>query len=717
MALTLAEYAAIKQLPLEFLKSLGLRNTPYSGAPAVRIPYFGRDGEKVAVKFRVAAEGDNKLLWKRGAKPCLYGLDRHSVAVDAGFVVIVEGESDTQTALHHGIPVLGLPGATNWDEARDAPHFDDIPLIYVVIEPDRGGETVKGWLATSAIRSKARLVHLPLKDLSALHLKHPDPEEFRKAWDAALQSAIPVEETDEERLARLAGLSPLQYDRVRKEEAAAAGVGLGALDDAVKKHRAEHVSTDADGMPEFLRDTEPWSDRVDGAELLNRIVETIEQHMVLPKGAASAIALWVVHCHAHDCFAISPILSITSPAPECGKSTLLTIISAMVPRALAASNVTPSTIFRAVEAWRPTLLIDEADTFLTENHEMRGILNSGHQKATAYVLRSVDTGDGFEPQRYRTWAPKAIAMIKTMSATLVSRSIRIELQRKARGANVKSLRADRLDHLAPLGQQAARWVADHQIQLAAHDPDMPAELGNRLADNWRPLITIADVAGGDWPERAREIARGDRVPVGELGIMLLEDIKRIFEAERVDRIPSAVLANKLVLEEDKPWVEYSYGKQISTRQIAELLAPFKIIPNTIRVGTTTPKGYLLKQFLDAFAVYTPDLSATPPQASESAKNQEKSSATEEIVLRHKKPERSSNSAACGGVAAKTLPSGEHHKNSPPKANGNGRNRCGHCGGSGDHIFKALDPDSNSHGWFHRECLKARAADHQKGPLS
>src|SRR5262245_40648769 len=162
--------------------------------------------------------------------------------------------------------------------------------------------------------------------------------------------------------------------------------------------------------------------------------------MILPKAAAASIALWVLHAHAHGCFAISPILGITSPTPECGKSSLLTIISAMVPRALAASNLTASTIFRAVEAWRPTLLVDEADTYLVENNELRGILNSGHQRATAYVLRSVDTGKGHEPQRYCTWAATAIALIGKLPSTLNSRAIRIELQRKSRNAEINEIK-------------------------------------------------------------------------------------------------------------------------------------------------------------------------------------------------------------------------------------------------------------------------------------
>jgi putative DNA primase/helicase len=661
----------------------------------------------------------------QGITPLPYRLPELLKAIQTGArVLITEGEKDVDRAAEIGITATCNHGGAGKFNVALVEHFRGA-RITIIPDNDRAGRGHCKVVATALQGTAASIdvLELPVPekgDLADWLDAGGTAEQLlalpTRSLDEWLAPQPVVAETDDERLARLAALSPLELDRVIKAEAVAAGVSVRTLTAEVKRLRGERI-TEVDDVPEFLIDPEPWPEPVDGADLLNRIVDSINMHMVLQKGAAASIALWVLHAHAHDLFPISPILGITSPTPECGKSSLLTIISAMVPRALSASNVTASTIFRAVEAWRPTLLIDEADTFLSENQELRGILNSGHQRATAYVLRSVDTGSGHEPRRYATWCAKGVAMIGRLPSTLNSRAIRIELQRKARGASVKPLRADRLDHLTPLGQMAARWAADHEIQLGAIDPEMPPELGNRLADNWRPLIAIADVAGGDWPECAREIARGDRVPVDELGIMLLEDIKKIFGSERVDRIPSTILANKLVLEEDRPWVEYSYGKPISTRQIAELLSPFKIVPNTIRVGTTTPKGYLLKQFLEAFSVYTPDLSATPPQASESAKNQEKSSATEEIVLRHKKPERSSNSAACGGVAAKTLPSGEHHKNSPPKANGNGRNRCGHCGGSGDHIFKALDPDSNSHGWFHRECLKARAADHQKGPLS
>jgi putative DNA primase/helicase len=441
----------------------------------------------------------------------------------------------------------------------------------------------------------------------------------------------------------------------------------------------------------------------------------------MPRDAAESLALWVLHAHAHDIFLISPVLGITSPTPECGKSTLLTIVGAMVPRALTASNITTSGVFRAVEKWRPTLLIDEADTFIGVNDEMRGVLNSGHQKVSAYVIRIVDTGSDHEPRLYRTWAPKAIAMIGKMPSTLTSRSIRIELQKKQPGANVKPLRTDRLDHLKPLLQQAARWVADNKIKLGATDPDMPAGIGNRTADNWRPLIAIADVAGGDWPERARRIAVGDKMPVQEAAILLLHDIQKIFETERVPKIASQELANKLVGAGDELWVEYRHGKQITQRQIAELLEPFRITPKNIRFGTVVQRGYQLEQFKEAFSSYTPVFAATALQASETAENEAKSSATADSHVADKNDEKTSNSAGCSAVAAKTPPAEEPEQKTPwQAAEGNGYYACAHCGEAGeigDQLVSALIPGRNQHGWLHRRCRRDLTLQNKQGQPS
>ncbi len=129
---TVAAYAALKQLPESFLRSLGLADIRHQGAPALRIPYRDRGGAETAVRIRRLL-GDSRscgprFLWRRGDRPQLYGLERLG---SPDHVVLVEGESDCHTLWHHGIPALGLPGAGTWNEEREGPHVDGIARVIV----------------------------------------------------------------------------------------------------------------------------------------------------------------------------------------------------------------------------------------------------------------------------------------------------------------------------------------------------------------------------------------------------------------------------------------------------------------------------------------------------------------------------------------------------------------------------------------------------------
>jgi hypothetical protein len=193
---TLAQYAAAKRLPLDFLQSLGLTEITYEGYPAVRIPYLDVGGLPGAVQFRLALEKsaageDNRFRFKSGDKPTLYGLSRLDRVRAARRAVLVEGASDCHTLWWHGIPALGLPGAGIWREDW-AGYFEDIDRIDVVIEPDQGGRAVRAWLDTSRLRERAYLVQLGAhKDPSALHVAlKGDPAAFVAAWGAAVEPAI-----------------------------------------------------------------------------------------------------------------------------------------------------------------------------------------------------------------------------------------------------------------------------------------------------------------------------------------------------------------------------------------------------------------------------------------------------------------------------------------------------------------------------------------------
>jgi hypothetical protein len=194
----LENYGQAKALPVEFLKKLGLTDRKYQGREAVRIPYRTEAGEEGSVRFRIALqkseEGDERFRWRTGSKATLYGLWRLEKIRKVGWVVLVEGESDTHTLWYHGFPALGIPGIDTWKEAW-VEHLEGVERIYVVIEPDEGGATLKDKLSTSSIRDRLHVLDLDqYKDASELHVA--DPELFRERFTHALKNAMPWTELE-----------------------------------------------------------------------------------------------------------------------------------------------------------------------------------------------------------------------------------------------------------------------------------------------------------------------------------------------------------------------------------------------------------------------------------------------------------------------------------------------------------------------------------------
>lgn len=190
---TLAAYAAAKRLPVDFLKSLGLTDFSYLSAPAIRVPYMLQDGSEGPVRFRLAlGKGPvERFKWKTGSKVQLYGLNRLASAHRDGSVTLSEGESDAQTLWYHDEPAVGIPGAGNWRDERDAPHLQGIATVHVVEEPDRGGVTLLDKLKRSTLRDQMRIVRLgECKDVSGLYLA--DPERFRERWERAKAESEPL---------------------------------------------------------------------------------------------------------------------------------------------------------------------------------------------------------------------------------------------------------------------------------------------------------------------------------------------------------------------------------------------------------------------------------------------------------------------------------------------------------------------------------------------
>jgi len=205
---------------------------------------------------------------------------------------------------------------------------------------------------------------------------------------------------------------------------------------------------------------------------------------------------------------------------------------------LPASNVTPATLFRSVEKYRPTLLIDEADSFLKGNDELRGILNSGHTRAMGFILRSA--GDDHEPRQFNTFAPKIIAQIKQLPATLEDRSITIPMSRKRTSERVERLQLSKLrKECRTLRQKCLRWAKDQEPYLKEARPDIAEDLNDRAWDNWEPLLAIADVCGhGDKARTAALELSGQSPEENEIGVLLLTAIREILDNQNIEKIAS-----------------------------------------------------------------------------------------------------------------------------------------------------------------------------------
>jgi putative DNA primase/helicase len=417
------------------------------------------------------------------------------------------------------------------------------------------------------------------------------------------------------RLAALQESAPLEYDRERTREARRLRVRTRTLDNAVAGLVTNNSGKQLAGSALEFPEPEPWPAAIDGAELLDELTTAFRRHLVLPDGAAEAMSLWTIFSYCLDAFRSNPRLAFISTTKRCGKSTALDMLAQLVSRPLSTSNISGAGVFRIIDLAHPTLLIDEADTFLPENEVLRGVLNSGHSTAAPYVVRCV--GDDYTPRQFSTWTPVVIARIGKLPDTLTDRSIVIAMQRRTANERVEPLSDDGArEALSELKRKIVRWIADNSTGLAGIKPAMPTRFINRLADNWRPLLAISEVAGGEWAERARNaavmLAGSADLEDDDIKVRLLADIRLVLDGEPGPTIGSAELCDKLGKFETAPWSTFSRGKPLSPAKLARMLRTFPIYVR--KLGARN--GYATADFANAFARYLtvpPDQSSKAPE--------------------------------------------------------------------------------------------------------
>jgi hypothetical protein len=199
-----------------------------------------------------------------------------------------------------------------------------------------------------------------------------------------------------------------------------------------------------------------------------------------------------------------------------------------------------------------------------------------------------------------------IALIGALPDTLHDRAVTVDLKRRLPSEKVEPFRPDRADHLGVLARKAARWAKDNADRIGAADPAMPAGIINRAADNWRPLLAIADEAGGEWPERARKAAEAAHIAAADDAEsrleLLLGDIRDALRDKA--EMPSADLVKALVELEGRPWAELGKSRKPLTQNgLARRLRPLGIAPQKIGPEKGRVSGYVCAHFEEAFGRY------------------------------------------------------------------------------------------------------------------
>ncbi len=396
-----------------------------------------------------------------------------------------------------------------------------------------------------------------------------------------------------------------------------------------------------DDLIDLIRETPVWepigpkaedvAEPVAGWQVLAEVESFLGRFVAYPSEHEQvAHALWVVHAHLMDSWESTPRIAFLSAEPSSGKTRALEITELLVPNPVEAVNVTPAYLFRKVghEDGRPTILYDEIDTVFgpkaKDNEEIRGLLNAGH-RVGAVAGRCVVKGKTIETEEIPAYCAVALAGIGDLPDTILSRSIVVRMRRRAAHEHVDAYR--RRVH-SPEGcairTKITTW--SRTIEAKARDawPVMPTEVRDRDADIWEPLIAVADLAGGEWPDRARVAAvtlvTQSKGSTPSLGIRLLADLRDLFQSQpqqglhnvgQTRALSSDFIVTELVKLPEAPWGELVGGKPLNARGLAKRLSQYGVSPKVVRIGSTTARGYTDDDLFDAWSRYLP----TPPQES------------------------------------------------------------------------------------------------------
>ncbi|WP_425408090.1 DUF3631 domain-containing protein [Hyphococcus sp.] len=351
------------------------------------------------------------------------------------------------------------------------------------------------------------------------------------------------------------------------------------------------------------------------ARLLDDVSSFISRFCAFPdEHCLVAVTLWAAHTHMSEHFHTTPRLAMLSPEPGSGKTRVLEVLDLTVRRSLFCLNASPAAIFRTLSKEPVTILADECDAIFSKrgkedsNEELRAVFNAGYKRG-AKIPRCV--GPKHDVEYFDVFAPVALAGLGDLPDTIMSRAVIIRMRRRNRFEKVEPFR--NREH-GPEGEtlrdELETWGKEVGEQVGASWPELPSGIEDRPAEIWEPLIAVADAAGGDWPELARnaclalsKVALDRKV---SLGVRLLGDMRTVFGDAIALHTKTIIerLCNpeKYGLAADAPWAEL-HGKPITTRTLAGMLKKYGVESKKVKVEGVSLQGYRREPLHDAWERY------------------------------------------------------------------------------------------------------------------
>jgi hypothetical protein len=354
------------------------------------------------------------------------------------------------------------------------------------------------------------------------------------------------------------------------------------------------------------------------AELFDDVRTHLSTFVVYPSSAALiAHVLWILHTWFMDSWESTPRIAFLSPEPASGKSRALEVTEPVVPRPVHAVNASPAYLFRKVSDpdGAPTILFDEIDTIFgpkaKDNEDIRGMLNAGHRKG-AVAGRCVVRGKIVETEELPAYAPVALAGLDDLPDTIMTRSVIIRMRRRLGDERVQPWRK-RIN--GPAADKLCNDIREWAQDVTPQWPSIPNEIQDRDADVWEALLGVADLAGEEWAKAAREAAvtlvTASKQGKPSLGILLLSDLRKVFDANPEDKLPTDDILAALNKMDESPWATIRRGEAMDSRSLSNRLGKYGIGSKPQRDGDRVFKGYSRAQFEDAWKRYVP-VESDPP---------------------------------------------------------------------------------------------------------